>query len=222
MAATVAQDTKARADQAPNAGEKVSAEDTLKHLDELAKSAQAPARGPSASTTQNHPTPPDQRSPATNAPAATSQLDSAAGAVQAARTAVTTQLISDKRLMSDPRYERDQRIYALGQQGKLGYVPPSDAEKAAMAARAGLPAEVVEKIPSTPSEQVSDDMKRLDHAEQRAQEMNPTIVAGEQDGAPQNNFTKAKDAGANTGDRAPKDNEAKTFDTGDRNKDIIK
>lgn len=201
---------------------RASAEETLKQIDELTKKSEAPQRGPAATATDYHSVPAHERTTAQQAPASTSQLDSAALALGAARAAVTTQLQSDARLMSDPRYERDQKIYEMGKQGKLGMVPPSEAEKAAQAARVGLPPEVVEKIPSTPSEQVSDDMKRLQEAEKRSKELNPTITAGEQDGEKKNNFTAAKDAGANTGDRAPKDNEARAFDTGSGRDDVIK
>lgn len=222
----VVKDTKDRAAQADNvtraADRKVSAEETLKQIEEITKKSVARPRGPAAQEgNDNHPVPPEERTTA-NAPAAVAQLDSAAGAIAAARTAVTAQLDSDKRLTSDPRYERDQKIFEMGKQGKLGLVPPSDAEKAAMAVRSGLDPAIIDKVPSTPHEQVAQDMPRLQQAEEKSKELAPTVAPGEQETEPQNNFTKMKDEGKNTGDRVPKDEEARKFDTGSDNPDVIK
>lgn len=210
---STAQDTK---DRVAKQGDKpVTHENVLEQLNELAQKSQSPLR---TEGNWNNPVPAAERTAANTSPAATGQLSSAAGAIQAARTALQLQVDSDKRLMSDPRYERDQRIYELGQAGKLGKVPPTEAEKAAAAMRSGLDPKVIEMIPSTPEEQVADDMKRLDQAEKLSAPVKP----GETDGQPQNNFDKAKKAGVNTGDRTPKDNEAKNFDTGKDNPNVLK
>jgi hypothetical protein len=171
------------------------------------------ARGP-AGKRENNPTPPEDRV-AGPGPASTAALDAAAGAVAAAGANLQAQATADARLKSDPRYERDQKVYELGQAGKLGYVPPSPAAVAA----SGVKPEVLEELPKTPEEQVAQDMPRLEQAERKAAETSgaSTVQPGEQDGAPQNNLTKAVAAGANTGQRAPEEK-----DKSGANKDVIK
>lgn len=100
-----------------------------------------------------------------------------AGAVSQAQSDATAQA----RLESDPRYERDLKVLELGKRGKLGAVPPTDAEVAANAERTGLSADVAEKIPTTAEEQVAQDMPRLEAAERAITNVPTTapIEAGE-------------------------------------------
>jgi hypothetical protein len=116
----------------------------------------------------NHEVPPAERSPAYAGDQITAQAAAAAGHLSAARTALDTQLTSDARLTSDPRYERDQKVFEMGRTGQLGAVPPSEAEQAALAARAGVPGEAIDKLPDTTEEQVADDLRRLEEGKQRA------------------------------------------------------
>lgn len=204
-----------------NTDVRASAEETLKHAQKLIETGVAKTRGPAATASDYHPIPAAERTGPATAPAATAQLDQALGAIGAARTAMTAQLTSDARIASDPRYERDQKVFALGQQGKLGAVPPSEAEKVAMAARTGIDPEAAKLAPSTSAEQVAQDMPRLAAAEKTGP-LDAVIKAGEQEGEPKNNFTAAKEAGKNTGDRAPKDQETQKFDTGSGNESVIK
>ena len=221
MKASVAQGEPGTPQPKQNTDVRASAQETLEHAQKLIESSVAKTRGPAATASDYHPIPAAERTGPSTAPAATAQLDQALGAIGTARTAMTTQLTSDARIASDPRYERDQKVFALGQQGKLGAVPPSDAEKVAMASRAGIDPEAAKLTPSTPAEQVEQDMPRLEAAE-KSTPLSPVISAGEQEGEPKNNFTKAKEEGKNTGDRAPKDQEARTFDTGSGNESVIK
>lgn len=121
----------------------------------------------------------------------------AAGSIGAARDQLASQLEADARLTSDPRYERDQKVYELGQQGKLAGIAPAPAEAAALAAKAGLPAEVAEKIPKTPEEQVAQDMPRLEEAQERAQAgvASTLVEPGKQDLADKNNGRTAQEQG---------------------------
>jgi hypothetical protein len=126
----------------------------------------------------------------------------AAGAIGAARDALAGQLEADARLTSDPRYERDQRVYELGQAGKLAGIRPTEAEAAAAVARAGLPPEVAELTPKTAEEQVAQDMPRLDEAERKPAGVSSTLVeAGEQDSSKKNNGLTAQQEGK-TGEAA--------------------
>lgn len=154
---------------------RVSAEDTVKMLNDMIEKTAAPTKESSAKRSQsggagNNPIPPAERKeigPAA-APAATTAASTAAHMISAARDQLTSQLDADAKLTSDLRYERDQALYELQQQGKAGLIPPSEAEVAAAAVRAGTPPEVAEKIPATQEEQISDDMKRIKEAEERA------------------------------------------------------
>jgi hypothetical protein len=83
------------------------------------------------------------------------------GAVSQARADATAQA----RLEADPRYERDLKVFELGQRGKLSAVPPTEAEVATSVERAGISADIAEKIPTTAQEQVEQDMPRLEAAE---------------------------------------------------------
>lgn len=221
LKASVAQGEPGTPQPRQNTDARASAEDTLKHAQKLIETGVAKTRGPAATASDYHPIPAAERTGPSTAPAATAQLDQALGAIGAARTAMTAQLVSDAKIASDPRYERDQKVFALGQQGKLSAVPPSDAEKVAMAARAGIDPEAAKLTPSTPAEQVQQDMPRLEAAE-KSTPLSPVISAGEQEGAPKNNFTVAKEEGKNTGDRVPKDQETRSFDTGSGNESVIK
>jgi hypothetical protein len=148
-------------------------DDTLKKLSEMApatKGKESSAKRAASPGKGNNPVPPEERtfSGPANAPAATAALATAASAISTARDQIASQLVADAKLTSDPRYERDQELYALQQQGKAGLIPPSEAEQAAAAARAGLTPEVAEKIPSDVDAQVADDMKRINEAKERA------------------------------------------------------
>ncbi len=176
---------------------------TIEKLNKITKDLDpGEARGPSHDR-KNNPTPPEDRV-AGPGPAATAALDAASGAVAAAGANLQAQERSDALLKSDPRYERDQKVYEMGQTGKLGYVPLSPAEVAA----SGVSPEVLKELPKNAQEQADQDMGRLEQGEQRAAEATGTVQPGEQDGAPQNNLQRAKENGANTGSRAPKEKDS--------------
>lgn len=190
---------------------RLSASKTVEVLGDMAEQFEAETMKSSwdrAQETGNpHPVAPEDRLP-TRGPAILAAAATAAGALGQARDAITLQLESDARLTSDPRYERDQKVFELGQTGKLGLVAPTEAEKAAQVERAGVSAEVAALVPSTPEEQVADDMRRLGEAEERgatgttaAQVRETEVPAGEQDLAEKNNGTKAFNEGR-TGDAA--------------------
>lgn len=192
------------------------AERTIQALDELRTDLGVETMGPSKERAKQpgnpHPIAPQDRLPAAG-PAQTAAADIAAGHISAAQTAIETQLTSEARIKSDPRHERDQKVYELGQTGKLGLVPPTEAEVAATAQRAGLTPEVADKIPKTAEEQVAEDTKRLSIAEERAQTgatmvgsgvMQPSrespIRAGEQENnTPANNLERMVAAGKQIG-----------------------
>jgi hypothetical protein len=178
---------------------RLSASKTVDTLNDMAKSFEADVYESSitrASKPGNlNPTAPEDRTPQ-RGPQVLAGAATAAGAIGAARDALTTQLVADARLVSDPRYERDQKVFALGQQGRLGLVPPTEAEVITAASRAGTPPEAAEKLPTTPEEQVSQDMPRLEAAEKRAASVNQTLVApGTQDLAEKNNGKDAQESG---------------------------
>lgn len=162
---------------------RVRAEEAVKAIEEVEKKYAAETYGPSDERAKQpgnlNPIPPHERTLA-RGPQATAPIDAAAGHLSAARTAITQQYESEARLKSDPRHERDQKIYELGQQGKLGFVPPSEAEVAAQAAKSGLPPEVADRLPKTPQEQAEQDMVRLNKAEEISKEINPTIRLSEE------------------------------------------
>lgn len=148
------------------------AKDAMKKLENIQKEVAAPTREPSAKRSQsgtgNHPVPPEERQPGLAGTQATAAADMAAGAISAARDHLVRQEETEKRLKSDPRYERDQLVYKMGQEGKLGLVPPSDAEAAAIAERSGISQEVADKIPRTAEEQAADDKRRLEEAQRKS------------------------------------------------------
>lgn len=152
--------------------------ETMKSSDERAKATGNP-----------HPIAPEDRLP-TRGPAILAAAGTAAAALGQARDAITLQLESDAQLTSDPRYERDQKVFEMGQRGKLGLVTPSETE---LAVQSGDQAAA--KI--TPEEQVADDMSRLEDAERRdtagaANVARTQIEAGKQDMADKNNGRTAQ------------------------------
>jgi hypothetical protein len=178
---------------------RLSASKTVEKLDEIVKQFEGEVYGSSLERAGQggniHPVAPEdrrvQRGPQVLAAAAT-----AAGAIGAARDALVTQLESDARLISDPRYERDQKVYELGQQGKLGNVPLSEAEQIALVARTGNPPEVAEAMPKNVHEQIADDMSRLGVAERTPATVSATAIeAGKQDMADKNNGRTAQQEG---------------------------
>lgn len=184
---------------------RLSASKTVEKLNEITKDFEADTYESSLNRAQksgnlNKVAPEDRTIP--RGPQVLAAAATAAGALGAARDAITTQLTSDARLTSDPRYERDQKVYELGQQGKLGLVPPTEAEVATSIARAGGDPEIAKLIPKTPEEQVAQDMPRLEQAASTPASVSSTLVqAGDQDLAEKNNGKTAQDEGR-TGDAA--------------------
>ncbi len=184
---------------------------TVDKLNELTKDLNpGEARGPSGKR-ENNPTPIEDRV-AGPGPASTAALDAASGAISGARANLEAHESAEARLKSDPRHERDQEVYSMGQAGTLGYVPPSAAELAA----SGVSPEVLKELPKNADEQNTQDMERLNKGKEAAEAA--TVQPGEQEGAAQNNFTRAKEEGKNTGERVPNEKE---FDK-DKTKDRIK
>lgn len=178
---------------------RLSASQTVEKLGQIVKQFEGEVYGSSLERAGKggnlHPVAPEdrkiQRGPQVLAGAAT-----AAGAIGAARDALTSQLEADARLISDPRYERDQKVYELGQAGKLQNVPPSEAERIAQVAHAGNPPEVAEAMPKDVHEQIRDDMARLGVAESTPASVSATAIeAGKQDMADKNNGGKAQSEG---------------------------
>lgn len=191
--------------QPPHDDPRLSAAKTVEKLDEVVKQFESPVYESSLVRSQRegnlNSTPPHERS-IQRGPQVLAAAATAAGAIGAARDALTSQLEADARLVSDPRYERDQKVYELGQQGKLAFVPPTQAEQAVAAARAGAPPEVVDMLPTTPEEQVAQDMPRLQAAEKRAASVSAGVVPpGQQDMADKNNGKTAQEEGR-TGEAA--------------------
>lgn len=183
----------------------VSAKETLARLDEVGKQFEGETYDSSLNRAQKpgnvNKTPPHERTPS-RGPALNAPLATAAGAIGAARAAITAEMDAQARIESDPRHERDQRVYEMGQRGVLPLVPPSEAEQAALAARSGMPAEVIDKMPKTPEEQVAEDTARLDQAEDRSAQLHSsTVPPGQQEMADQNNGKTAQDEGK-TGEQA--------------------
>lgn len=160
------------------------ARETLDKLEDAAQSSATPTYKPSAERSKEsgnpHPIKPEDRVP-TIGLAYTASADSAAGAIGAARAQLEGQLEADKRIQSDPRWERDQKVFEMGQKGQLGLVPPSEAEVAAQAVRGGMPSAVAEKLPTTPEEQAADDMERLEKGEKRAEVISPAANSGDKE-----------------------------------------
>ena len=179
---------------------RLSASKTVEKLDEVVKQFEGETYGPSDKRAQEsgnpHPVAPEDRTIA-RGPQVLAGAALAAGSIGAARDQLATQLEADARLASDPRYERDQKVFELGQQGKLAGIAPSPAEAAAQVVRAGLPAEVAEKVPKTPEEQVAQDMPRLEEAEERpnANVAATLVEPGQQDLADKNNGRTAQEEG---------------------------
>ncbi len=207
---------------------RLSASKTVEKLGEISKQFEAETYGPSDERAKQsgnlNPIPPHERS-LSRGPQVLAAAATAAGAIGAARDALASQLEADARLTSDPRYERDQKVYELGATGKLAGIAPAPAEAAALAARAGLPPEVAELTPKTPEEQVAQDMPRLEAAEERA---NANVAAthippGQQDITEKNNGLQAeKDGktGQNAVDTAKANDSAQL--SPEQKKDIIK
>jgi hypothetical protein len=178
----------------------LSASKTVKKLDEIVKQFEAPTIESSAKRSQtagnSHPIPPHERR-IQGGDQVLQAAGTAAAAIGTARDQLTRQLEADARLVSDPRYERDQKVYELGVQGKLVGIAPSPAEAAAQAARSGLPPEVAELTPKTPEEQIAQDLPRLEEVENRpnANVASTLVEPGEQDLAKKNNGLEAEREG---------------------------
>lgn len=184
---------------------RLSASKTVEKLNEISKQFEAETYESSFARSQKggnlNPVAPEDRTTVQRGPQILAGAATAAGAIGAARDALASQLTADARLTSDPRYERDQKVYELGQQGKLGLVPPTEAEQITAAAHAGAPPEAVDKLPTTPEEQVAQDMPRLEEAEKRAASVGTVIPPGQQDMAEKNNGT-IQQASGKTGEDA--------------------
>jgi hypothetical protein len=178
----------------------LSASKTVEKLNDIVKQFEAPTYGPSDKRAQEsgnpHPVAPEDRS-IQGGDQVLQAAGTAAAAIGTARDHLTRQLEADARLVSDPRYERDQKVYELGVQGKLDGIAPAPAEAAAQAARAGLPPEVAELTPKTPEEQVAQDMPRLEEVEARpnANVAATQVEPGKQDMADKNNGLQAEREG---------------------------
>lgn len=153
------------------------AEGVLDELKGLQEKHGAETRGPSAGPTTNNPVPAHER---TTAPVTGGGIAAAAAAIGAARSQIENELIADARLASDPRRERDQKIFEMGQRGELGFVPPSEAELAAAGAKLGTKGEeVIAATPKTGAEQVDQDMPRLKEGERLAAQAKGAQATGE-------------------------------------------
>ena len=164
-------------------------EETVSAINELLEGIAVPTKKSSAEKSKEsgnlNETPPEERTLSQENIAKTQHLSAAAGHLAAAKVALETQAVSDARLLSDPRYERDQKILELAQTGKLGFVPPAPEEIAAQ--NATLPPAVLREMPKTVEEQVERDMERLNIAEERAKDadvlLNPTVSIDEKNAA---------------------------------------
>jgi hypothetical protein len=184
---------------------RLSASKTVEKLNEMAQQFESPTYKSSFARSQEegnlHPVPPEERT-RSRGPQVLAAAATAAGAIGAARDALALQLESDARLASDPRYERDQKVYDLGQAGKLPAITPTDAELAARVERAGMNPEIADKLPKTPEQQIAQDMPRLEELERRPAGVGSTLIeAGQQDFADKNNGKTAQEEGR-TGDDA--------------------
>lgn len=160
------------------------AQKTVDELKGLQEKYGAETRPPSGSQeVKNHPVAPQDRKPGP-APASTASIQAAAAALGAASAHIENQLIADARIASDPRYELDQKKFEMGQAGTLAFVPPSEEEVAAMAARSGVDSDVVKEAPKTPQEQVQRDMPRLAEAEKRAAQVRGAEITGAEANVP--------------------------------------
>lgn len=144
-------------------------EEGVSRITEVTKTFESEAKKPHSERTgaDNNPTPPHERNMANAGPAATAALDSVAQSTRNAIESLRNHEESEARIKSDPRWERDQKVFEMGRAGKLGAVPPAEEEIAAMASRAGVPEEVIEAMPKTPEEQAARDMERLRAAEEK-------------------------------------------------------
>lgn len=137
-----------------------------------------------------HPVAPEDRLP-DSGPQNRAAIDAAAGHLEAARTAALTQDETEKRLKSDPRYERDQKVFELARTGAIANVPPSEAEIAAQ--NINLPEEVREAIPSSAAEQVDEDMQRIQEAERKQEAIRSGAVVNTNVGGDANKSVPAAD-----------------------------
>jgi len=191
--------------QPEHADPRRSAEETVKQIEEIqgqfaGESYKSSAERSKAGGNIN-PIPPHERE-LPRGPAILAAADSAAGALGAARDHIVNQLTADARISADPRYERDQLVYKLGQEGKLAGIEPAPAEAAAAALKSGTPPEVLELVPKTAEEQVAQDMPRLEAQDKKPTSLASTVIpAGEQDSADKNNGKDAQDSGK-TGESA--------------------
>lgn len=146
--------------QQPSTGLDSKHVETAQRISEITKEISYPTIEPSAKRSQktgnDYPVAPEDR---TLAAENRSNLDAAAGHLAAATAALTTHDQAEERLNSDPRRERDLKVQELGMQGKLGAVPPSEFEQDIRGV------EDVDSAPATTDEQVADDTKRLEQAE---------------------------------------------------------
>ena len=164
---------------------RLSASKTVEKLDEIVKQFEGETYGSSLQRSQEtgnlNPVKPEDRT-VSRGPQVLAGAATAAGAIGAARDALVTQLESDARITADPRYERDQKVFELGQAGKLALVTPLEGK--------------------TAEEQVAEDMPRLEAAERRPAGVSPTLIqAGETEGDKPNNGLKAEQEGK-TGEAA--------------------
>jgi hypothetical protein len=179
---------------------RLSASKTVEKLNEIVKDFEAETYEASDKRSQSggnlNPIPPHERS-ISRGPQVLAAAATAAGAIGAARDSLTQQLEADARLVSDPRYERDQKVYELGVQGKLAGIAPAPAEAAAQVARTGLPPEIAKLVPKTPEEEVEQDMPRLEEVEERPQAgVAATLIEpGQQEITEKNNIIEAEEQG---------------------------
>lgn len=173
--------------QPDHAGASERAQQTLNKLSDmrtdLATDTMKPSKERAQESGNPNKTPPHERTPAPG-PAQTAAADIAASHLAAAESAIIAHETAEELLNRDPRRERDQKVYEMAVTGKIGLVPPSEAEKAAAAAKAGVPEEVADKIPRTAEEQVEEDMARLAEGEARAAAASPAGAASRRTDTP--------------------------------------
>jgi hypothetical protein len=117
--------------------------------------------------------PAHERDFVSDSPASKQPYNDAVGHIAAARTALEQGATADARLLSDPRYENDQKIFELGQAGKLrsGVADPEG-----LVAQGIVSADVAETLPSTTVEQAEEDKKKLEDAENSGVVLNPNVT----------------------------------------------
>lgn len=151
--------------QPAHKGPAVEAQQVVDDIRALTEKHSVETRGPSAEETQNHPVPPEER---TTSPIVGGGIQAAAGALDAARSHIETELIAEARRTSDPRFEQDQKKFEMGQRGELAFLPPASRDE-------------IENPPTTPQEQVDRDAAKLDAATETAKQVrgaqviNPTV-----------------------------------------------